>query len=113
VCGRFGFGLSYRNKRIEIAKIFVRKAVHFRPSREIEMPNTWTEPTRRGASGTFRPTDSAARKLVRQMKNPEARHKALTPHHTARMFTPLLKRVILSRAKRPRTAPTPPAEANS
>ena len=65
-------------------------------------------------------TDSAARKLVRQMKNPEVRHKAHTLHHTARMFTPLLKRVILPRAKRPRTAPppappppTPPADANS
>jgi hypothetical protein len=47
-------------------------------------------------------TDSAARRQVRQMKNPEARHKVHTLHHTARIFTPLLKRVILPRAKRPR-----------
>jgi hypothetical protein len=47
-------------------------------------------------------TDSAARKLVRQMRNPEARHKAHTLHHTARKFTPLLDRVIKRRAKRPR-----------
>jgi hypothetical protein len=67
-------------------------------------------------------TDSAARRQVRQVKNPEAHHKAHTLHHTARMFTPLLKRVILPRAKRPRTAlppapppapPTSPAGANS
>jgi hypothetical protein len=52
------------------------------------------------------------------MNNPEARHKAHTLHHTVRMFTPLLKRAILTRAKRPRTAPPPapptkPADANS
>ena len=67
-------------------------------------------------------TESAARRLVRQKKNPEARQTAHTLHHTARMFTPLLKRVILPRAKRPRTAlppapppapPTSPAGANS
>jgi hypothetical protein len=66
-------------------------------------------------------TDSAAQRLVRQMKTPEARHKAQTPHHTARMFTLLLKRVIFPRAKRPQTAPPPappptppipPADAN-
>jgi hypothetical protein len=37
-------------------------------------------------------TDSAAQRLVRQMKTPEARHKAHILHHTARMSTPLLKR---------------------
>jgi len=48
-------------------------------------------------------TDPAAQKLVRQMKNPEVRHKAHALHHTARMFTPLLKRVILLRTKRCRS----------
>ena len=48
-------------------------------------------------------TDSAARRLVRQMRNPEARYKAHALHHTARAFTPLLNREIKSRAKRPRT----------
>lgn len=47
-------------------------------------------------------TDSAARRLVRQMRNPEARYKAHALHHTARAFTPLLNREIKSRAKRPR-----------
>jgi len=32
--------------------------------------------------------DSLCRKMVRQMRNPEARHKAHTLHHTARSFTP-------------------------
>jgi hypothetical protein len=41
------------------------------------------------------------------MKNPEARHKAQTLHHTARVFTPLLKRAILPRATQPRNAPPP------
>jgi hypothetical protein len=39
--------------------------------------------------------------VLGEVKTPEARHKAHTLHHTARMFTPLLKRVILPRAKRP------------
>ena len=36
--------------------------------------------------------DSLCRKMVRQMRNPEARHKAHTLHHTARSFTPVLDR---------------------
>ena len=32
--------------------------------------------------------DSLCRKIARQMRNPEARHKAHTLHHTARSFTP-------------------------
>jgi len=31
--------------------------------------------------------DSPCRKMVRQMRNPEARHEAHTLHHTARSFT--------------------------
>jgi RNA 3'-terminal phosphate cyclase len=63
-------------------------------------------------------TDSAARKLVRQMKNPEARHKAHTLHHTARIFTPLLKRGRITPGEAAWTAPppappTPPTDANS
>ena len=34
--------------------------------------------------------DSLCRKIVRKMRNPEARHKALTLHRTARSFTPIL-----------------------
>ena len=36
--------------------------------------------------------DSLCRKIARQMRNPEARHKAQTLHHTARSFTPVLDR---------------------
>jgi len=43
----------------EILETFVRKALHLRPSREIVMPNTWSEPTRRGASGALRQTGGA------------------------------------------------------
>jgi hypothetical protein len=52
-------------------------------------------------------TDSAARRLVRQMENPKVRHKEHTLHHTARIFTPLLKRAMLPRSKRLRTTPPP------
>jgi len=37
--------------------------------------------------------DTLCRKMVRQMRNPEARHKAHTLHHTARSFTPVPGRV--------------------
>jgi len=37
---------------------------------------------------TLHVLDSLCRKMVRQMRNPEARHKAHTLHHTARSFTP-------------------------
>ena len=36
--------------------------------------------------------DSLCRKMVRQMRNPEARHNAHTLHLTARSFTPVLDR---------------------
>jgi hypothetical protein len=36
--------------------------------------------------------DSLCRKIVRKMRNPEARHKAHTLHRTARSFTPVLDR---------------------
>jgi hypothetical protein len=55
---RAGFGLTHR-KEIFIAETFVRKALHLRPSREIEMPSTRNEPTRRGASGALRQTSGA------------------------------------------------------
>ena len=41
--------------------------------------------------------DSLCRRIVRQMRNPEARHKAHTLHHLARTFTPELQREILER----------------
>ena len=37
------------------------------------------------------------RRLVRQIRNPEDRHKAHTLHHTARDFTPKLQREVLTR----------------
>ena len=37
------------------------------------------------------------RRLVRQIRNPEDRHKAHTLHHTARGFTPKLQREVLTR----------------
>ena len=42
--------------------------------------------------------------IVRQMRNPEARHKAHTLHHTARSIIPVLDRVVAPRdsAKRKR-----------
>jgi hypothetical protein len=54
--------------------------------------------------------DSTSLKLVWQMKNPEARHKAQTSHHIARMLTPLLKRAALPRTAPPPAPPTPPAD---
>ena len=36
--------------------------------------------------------DSLCRKMVRQIRNPEARHNAHTLHLTARLFTPVLDR---------------------
>ena len=60
-----------------------------------------------GGVEALRVADSAARRLMRQINKPEARHKAHTLHYTARMFNPLLKRFILPREKRPRTTPTP------
>jgi hypothetical protein len=36
--------------------------------------------------------DSLCCKIVREMRNPEARHKAHTLHRTARSFTPVLDR---------------------
>jgi hypothetical protein len=41
--------------------------------------------------------DSLCRRIVRQMRNPEARHKAHTLHHLARSFTPELQRDIHTR----------------
>jgi len=49
---RVDFGLT-RRKEFFIAEILVRKALHLRPSREIKMPSTRNEPTRRGASGAL------------------------------------------------------------
>jgi hypothetical protein len=51
-------------------------------------------------------TDALCRMIVRQMRNPEARHKAHTLHHTARSITPVLGRVVVPRvsAKRKRDA---------
>ena len=52
-------------------------------------------------------TDSAARRLVRQMRNPEARYKAHALRHIGRRaFTPLLEREIKTRAKRLRLSLT-------
>ena len=42
-------------------------------------------------------TDNLCRRLVRQIRNPEDRHKAHTLHHTARGFTSKLQREVLSR----------------
>ena len=44
--------------------------------------------------------DSLCRRIVRQMRNPEARNKAHTLHHTARRFTPELHRDIVERQSR-------------
>ena len=41
--------------------------------------------------------DNLCRRLVRQMRDPEARHKAHTLHHTARDFTKPLDREIHKR----------------
>ena len=49
--------------------------------------------------------DSLCRKLVRQMRNPEARHKAHTLHHIARSFTPSLDRKPVKRQRREAGAP--------
>ena len=41
--------------------------------------------------------DNLCRRLVRQIRNPEDRHKAHTLHHTARGFTPKLQKEVLTR----------------
>jgi hypothetical protein len=62
------------------------------------------------------------RRLMLQMKTPEARHKAHSLYNTVRMYNLLLKRVALPREKWPRIAkppalppapPTPLADASS
>ena len=43
----------------------------------------------------FHVSSALCRKMVRQMRNPEARYKAHLLHHNARAFTPALERVVL------------------
>ena len=51
------------------------------------------------------------RRLVRQIRNPEDRHKAHTLHHTARGFTPKLQKEVLTRQSAKQKAAKAAAEA--
>ena len=42
-------------------------------------------------------SSALCRKMVRQMRNPEARYRAHLLHHNARTFTPAVERVVLPR----------------
>lgn len=52
---------------------------------------------REDGSEALHVVDSLCRRIVRQIHNPESRHKAHTLHHLARTFTPELQREILER----------------
>ena len=55
--------------------------------------------------------DNLCRRLVRQIRNPDDRHKAHTLHHTARDFTPKLQREVLTRQSAKQKAAKAAAEA--
>ena len=55
--------------------------------------------------------DSLCRRIVRQMRNPEARHKAHTLHHLGRTFAPELQRHSFERQSKKKKAAAAAAKA--
>jgi hypothetical protein len=55
--------------------------------------------------------DSLCRRIVRQVRNPEARHKAHTLHHLGRTFTPELQRGTFERQSKKKVAAATAAKA--
>ena len=55
--------------------------------------------------------DSLCRRIVRQMRNPEARHKAHTLHHLGRTFTRELQRHTFERQSKKKKAAAVAAKA--
>ena len=66
---------------------------------------------REDGSEALHVVDSLCRRIVRQMRNPEARHKAHTLHHLGRTFMPELQRGTCERQSKKKVAAATAAKA--